>query len=156
MEARGKFVAMGRSCGNEKRRWHGTKRKCHLGDPGNTRFCTQEGCSLCCIIKSSFNLRFSKSATGWGRFGCGIYTSSTSSKFVPARSNKLFSNTHLTQIILAPRSNDYSENVGISSGLKALLLNKVVVGNGKKMINDDTSLTAPPPGFDSVSTRAAL
>jgi len=53
--------------------------------------------------------------------------------------------------ILAFRSNDYSKNVDINSELKALLLNKVVVGNGKKLIIDDTTLTTPPPGFDSVS-----
>ena len=54
--------------------------------------------------------------------------------------------------ILAFRSGDYSKNVGINSELKALLLNKVVVGNGKKLIIDNTTLTAPPAGFDSVST----
>lgn len=53
-------------------------------------------------------------------------------------------------MVLVFRSNDYSKNVGINSEWKALLLNKVVVGNGKRLINDDTSLTAPPPGFDSV------
>jgi hypothetical protein len=37
--------------------------------------------------------------------------------------------------------------------LKAVLLNKVVVGKGKKLMYDDTTLTAPPPGYDSVSTN---
>jgi hypothetical protein len=32
-----------------------------------------------------------------------------------------------------------------------MLLNKVVVGKGCKMLQDSTSLTAPPPGYDSVS-----
>lgn len=132
VEAKGNFVAMGKSRGNENRRWHGTKRKCLLGNPGYTSFCAESGCSLCCIIKSSFDVRFFKQATGWGRFGQGIYTSSTSSK-----------------------SNDYSKNIGVSSELKALLLNKVVVGNGKKMINDDTSLTTAPSGFDSVLAEVA-
>ena len=49
------------------------------------------------------------------------------------------------------RSNDYSKNIGVDSEWKALLLNKVVVGNGKKLIQNDTSLTEPPTGFDSVS-----
>lgn len=61
-----------------------------------------------------------------GRFGAGIYTSSTSSK-----------------------SNDYSNNVK-PSRQKAILLNKVVVGKGCKMAQDNTKLTAPPPGYDSV------
>jgi predicted PolB exonuclease-like 3'-5' exonuclease len=60
------------------------------------------------------------------RFGSGVYTSSTSSK-----------------------SNDYSRNVAHSQQ-KAMLLNKVVVGKGYKMTQDNTKLTAPPPGYDSV------
>lgn len=52
---------------------------------------------------------------------------------------------------LAFRSNDYSRNDGSDSDWKALLLNKVVVGNGMKLIRDDTSLTKPPAGYDSVS-----
>jgi len=49
------------------------------------------------------------------------------------------------------RSNDYSKNEGITSDWKALLLNKVVVGNGKKLTQDDITLTQPPSGYDSVS-----
>jgi hypothetical protein len=49
------------------------------------------------------------------------------------------------------RSNDYSKNDGNVSDWKALLLNKVVVGRGQKLTNDNTSLTKPPPGSDSVS-----
>lgn len=88
---------------------------------------------MCCIIKTSFDLKFFKAATGWGRFGHGIYATSTSSK-----------------------SNDYAKNVGINSDWKALLLNKVIVGNGKSLINDDTSLSAPPEGFDSIVGEAAV
>lgn len=131
VETRGNFAAMGMPRGNEKRRWHGTKRKCNIGDKGNTEFCTDPGCSLCCIIKTSFDLSFFKGATGWGRFGRGIYTSSTSSK-----------------------SHDYSRNVDITSEWNALLLNKVVVGNGKKLTRGDKSLTAAPAGYDSVLAEA--
>jgi len=127
VEATGNFAATRKSRGNENRRWHGTKRRCNIGDKGFTSFCTDSRCSLCCIIKTSFNLSFFKGATGWGRFGAGIYTSSTSSK-----------------------SNDYSKNEGNASKWKALLLNKVVVGKGKKLTNDDTTLTQPPPGYNSV------
>ncbi|PVF90825.1 hypothetical protein CPB86DRAFT_878821 [Serendipita vermifera] len=71
-------------------------------------------------------------ATGFSRFGRGIYTSATSSK-----------------------SDGYSVNlasstVGAYSSLKAMLLTKVVVGRGKKLNYGDTSLTSPPSGFDSV------
>ncbi|KIK36271.1 hypothetical protein CY34DRAFT_811413 [Suillus luteus UH-Slu-Lm8-n1] len=126
VEGRGNFVAAGRSAGNENRRWHGTTRECNLGDNGNCTLCSSQTCSLCCILRTSYNLNLFGKKTGWGRFGHGIYTSSTSSK-----------------------SNDYSTNMN-PSRLKAILLNKVVVGKGYKMTQDNTSLTAPPSGYDSV------
>ena len=89
VEARGNFVSMGKSRGNENRRWHGTRRKCRLGDTGYQTFCADMECALCCIIQMSFDLKFFKAATGWGRFGRGIYTTSTSSKFVSTQSNGL-------------------------------------------------------------------
>ncbi|KAI0080964.1 ADP-ribosylation, partial [Panus rudis PR-1116 ss-1] len=127
VEARGQFVKDGRSAGNENRRWHGTTRECRLGDKGHVQFCSSTKCSLCCIMKTSYDLNLWGKKTGWGRFGAGIYTSSTSSK-----------------------SNDYSSNVDPNAALKAIILNKVVVGKGYKMTQDNTSLTAPPNGFDSV------
>ncbi|KAK1231540.1 hypothetical protein PQX77_005332 [Marasmius sp. AFHP31] len=126
VEARGQFATAGRSEGNENRRWHGTKRECQLGDKGQTQFCATTTCSLCCIIRTSYDISLWGKKTGWGRFGKGIYTSSTSSK-----------------------SNDYSHNA-CKSNMKAILLNKVVVGKGCKMTHDSTSLTSPPPGYDSV------
>ncbi|KAF8910517.1 hypothetical protein CPB84DRAFT_1812677 [Gymnopilus junonius] len=126
VEARGQFVASGRSEGNENRRWHGTRRICNLGDKGHTQFCSSTSCSLCNIVRTSYDISLWGKKTGWGRFGKGIYTSSTSSK-----------------------SNDYSHN-DCKSSLKAILLNKVVVGKGCKLLQDNTSLTAPPAGYDSV------
>ncbi|KAI0337036.1 hypothetical protein BDW22DRAFT_1340582, partial [Trametopsis cervina] len=134
VEARGHFVASGRSAGNENRRWHGTRRECRLGDKSCTAFCSSTSCSLCCIMRTSYDVTLWGKKTGWGRqltcvlrFGAGIYTSSTSSK-----------------------SNDYAQNTDSSAPLKAILLNKVVVGKGYKMTQDNTSMTAPPAGFDSV------
>ncbi|KAH0833182.1 ADP-ribosylation [Lanmaoa asiatica] len=135
VETRGKFAAAGRSPGNENRRWHGTTRECLLGDNGNTTLCSSTSCSLCNIIRTSYSLNLFGKKTGWGRqvtFGAGIYTSSTSSK-----------------------SNDYSSNVK-PSRQKAILLNKVVVGKGYKMTQDNTKLTGPPPGYDSVLAEVAL
>ncbi|KAF7357346.1 PARP catalytic domain-containing protein [Mycena sanguinolenta] len=126
VENAGHFVASGRSPGNENRRWHGTQRECNLGDKGNAQFCASTNCSLCCIIQSSFDISLSGAKTGWGRFGKGIYTSSTSSK-----------------------SDDYSYN-DCSSLFKAILLNKVIVGEGCKLTHDSPLLTAPPAGYDSV------
>lgn len=126
VEARGNFTAVNRPPGNENRRWHGTRRKCALGDKGCTTFCSDLQCSLCCIIRTSFDLAHFGKKTSWGRFGPGIYTSSTSSK-----------------------ANDYS-STDSTSPLKAILLNKVVVGKGYKIHHDNPSMTAPPSGYDSV------
>ena len=78
------FASQGESRGNEGDRWHGTTRKCVIGDKGVTEFCSDISCSLCCIMKTSFDLRFFGKKTKFGRFGAGIYTSATSSKFVDA------------------------------------------------------------------------
>ncbi|KAG6331006.1 hypothetical protein ID866_8086, partial [Astraeus odoratus] len=125
VEARGNFVASGRSPGNENRRWHGTKRQCLLGDNGNTTLCSSSSCSLCGIIRNSYSLKLCRQPALLCSFGAGIYTSSTSSK-----------------------SNGYSSN-GTHSNLKAILLNKVVVGRGHKMTYSGLGLTAPPSGYDS-------
>jgi len=84
VEAKGNFGSDNKSRGNERRRWHGTTRKCNIGDKGVTELCSDTSCSLCRIIENSFDISFFAGKTGWGRFGAGIYTSSTSSKFVPA------------------------------------------------------------------------
>jgi len=126
VEARGHFTAVNRPPGNENRRWHGTRRKCTLGDKGCTTFCSDAQCSLCCIVKTSYDLAQFGKKTSWGRFGAGIYTSSTSSK-----------------------ANDYSSTDSYSPW-NAVLLNKVVVGKGYKILNDSPSMTAPPAGYDSV------
>ena len=67
VESHGQFAQKGRTAGNENRRWHGTRRECTLGDKGNTSFCNSTTCSLCCILKTSFDLAFFKKKTSWGR-----------------------------------------------------------------------------------------
>jgi len=124
VEARGNFASQDRFRGNENRRWHGTMRKCKIGDEGVTSLCADSSCSLCGILRSSFDL--SVRTQRYKRFGMGIYTSSTSSK-----------------------AGDYSVN-GSVSNRKALLLNNVVVGCGHKLTADNTALVRPPVGFDSV------
>ena len=67
VESQGNFEAVGLSKGNERRRWHGTRRACTLGDKGYTQFCSSKECSLCSIIRNSYKISFSKTNTGWGR-----------------------------------------------------------------------------------------
>ncbi|EIM80823.1 ADP-ribosylation [Stereum hirsutum FP-91666 SS1] len=129
VESRGQFKAKGKTPGNENRRWHGTLRACNLGDdPSYTALCYGANCSVCGIIKSSYDIQAYMKGTGWGRFGKGIYTSATSSK-----------------------SDAYARRAGSTpSPYKAMFLNKVVVGNGYKVKHDMPSFTAPPAGYDSV------
>ena len=90
--------------GNEVYRWHGTRRACNLGDSYNhENLCAQPTCSLCNIIRNSFDLGLANSKNGWGRyvhnlsitlrratvmtlalhrFGRGIYSTATSSKYI--------------------------------------------------------------------------
>lgn len=81
------------------------------------------------------------------RFGKGLYTSSTSSK-----SSFMF-RFLIGYADVVIRSDDYSTNKS-SSPYKAILLNKVVVGKGYKVTENNTSLTAPPTGYDSVSNAS--
>lgn len=58
------------TAGNEKRRWHGTRKDCNLGDPSSTQgttLCNAPSCSLCNIIRESFNISQWGKNTGWGR-----------------------------------------------------------------------------------------
>jgi len=130
VEARGNFVAKGRSAGNECRRWHGTVRECHVGEPGQGQLCGSATCRLCTIMKTSFILSAAGKNYATLRFGAGIYTSSTSAT-----------------------SNGYSRNTQ-ASPVKALLLNKVVVGRCLKDGTSNTGLTAAPAGYDSVVATA--
>ncbi|GBE87733.1 hypothetical protein SCP_1104100 [Sparassis crispa] len=113
--------------GNTCRRWHGTVRACQLGnDDGMHELCRNPACSLCEIIRSSFQLTRVGQRTNFGRFGAGIYTSATSSK-----------------------ANDYVAEWG-DSPYRAMLLSKVVMGKAIKLQMGDQRLTKPPQGYDSV------
>ncbi|KAH0584894.1 hypothetical protein H2248_008172 [Termitomyces sp. 'cryptogamus'] len=127
VEVRGHFTAQGKSAGNQNRRWHGTQRQCDVGDNGKTSLCQQGNCAMCSIIKTSFQVKRAQGNISFGRFGAGIYTSSTSSK-----------------------SDDYSSN-GSTRNSKAMFLSYVVVGKGHKLTKDQTNLTSAPAGYDSVS-----
>ncbi|EGO20711.1 hypothetical protein SERLADRAFT_477146 [Serpula lacrymans var. lacrymans S7.9] len=104
VEERGNFVAAGRTAGNECRRWHGCQRECKLGNPGKTKLCSSSTCSLCCILRTSFDISCFGKTTGWGRFGKGIYTSSTSSKsasYVKTSSSSKFKPMLLNKVVVA-------------------------------------------------------
>lgn len=61
--------------GNTLRRFHGTKRRCNLGETSNIP-CTDEDCNVCSILRNGFRLPKAENL----RFGKGIYSTATSSK----------------------------------------------------------------------------
>lgn len=132
VESEGNFKAQGKSPGNECRRWHGTKRGCNVGDnPAAPTLCGQTTCAMCSILTSSFQVvKTNTSGRTFNRFGKGIYTSSTSSK-----------------------AYDYSTNA-LASPYSMIMLTNVIVGQGHKLTQDSTGLTAPPSGYHSVLGEA--
>jgi len=116
--------------GNEHRRFHGTSgMTCQLGlTPKNTTLCNGSSCNVCQITKTGLKLSKSGSQHAFGRFGAGIYFSSTSSK-----------------------SNDYNANTAhVLGGAKSMFLFKVIVGKGMKLHSDNPNLKSAPPGYHSV------
>jgi hypothetical protein len=132
IESKRNCVLDGQKPGNEQLRYHGTHRNCFLGDKNQLKLCKKPNCSLCNIIRSSFDIN--KFGRRWGRFGKGIYTSATSSKAHDYTTNR-------KKIAFRPNSN-----------LKALLLNNVIIGKGMSLRKNADHLQAPPDGYDSVSS----
>ncbi|KAG8916862.1 hypothetical protein FRC00_014305, partial [Tulasnella sp. 408] len=59
VEQAGNWVAQGKTAGNENRRWHGTVRECTVGDdPNKLDMCTSTACKLCCVIRTSFDMKY--------------------------------------------------------------------------------------------------
>jgi hypothetical protein len=56
------------------------------------------------------------------------------------------------------RADDYSQNDGAAqnSPFKAVLVNRVVVGNGLRLKKGNQTMTRPPPGFHSVCFLESL
>ena len=51
--------------GNECFRYHGTERGCRLGDDGHTTLCNSSSCSVCSILKTSFQVKLARSSGAW-------------------------------------------------------------------------------------------
>eukprot|EP00698_Gefionella_okellyi_P022645 TRINITY_DN752_c0_g1_i1.p1 TRINITY_DN752_c0_g1~~TRINITY_DN752_c0_g1_i1.p1 ORF type:complete len:683 (+),score=104.00 TRINITY_DN752_c0_g1_i1:44-2050(+) len=115
--------------GNEQRRFHGTGIKCQLGMPGNNTLCSRTDCAVCGISRTNFRLSKAFAKTGWGRFGRGLYFTSTSSK-----------------------SHDYNKDseIGLGANRRCTIMVQVMIGRGCELTQDDQSLTVAPSGYDSV------
>ncbi|KAJ7145071.1 hypothetical protein C8R43DRAFT_1088757 [Mycena crocata] len=91
---------------NEQLLFHGTNRRCLLGDARKKmRPCALSECLLCSIIRNSFDVTKCGKRHRFRRFGTGIYTTACSSK-----------------------ADDYFTGVP-ESPFRAVLVNRVVVGN---------------------------
>jgi len=108
--------------------FHGTRRACLLGeDINNLRLCSLRKCSVCSIIRSSFDIEKCGSRHKFMRFGQGIYTTSCSSK-----------------------ADDYSSNQSPDAAFRVLLVGRVVVGKALKMRTNSTNLIELPCGYHSL------
>jgi len=109
--------------------FHGTNRACLLGENSNhMSLCNLSKCSLCSIIRRSFDISKCGSKHHFTRFGIGVYTTSCSSK-----------------------ADDYSRNAIQDAKYKAVILSHVAVGETYKLLRNATHLKGPPSGFHSVT-----
>ncbi|KAJ7279361.1 hypothetical protein C8J57DRAFT_1303127 [Mycena rebaudengoi] len=112
---------------NEQLLFHGTIRSCLLGDEkGGTRLCKISGCLLCSVIRNSFDVSKCGKRHKFCRFGTGIYTTTSSSK-----------------------ADDYFIGVP-ESPFRAVLVNRVVVGNPLTRQDKAEEITELPFGYHSV------
>ncbi|KAG9028336.1 hypothetical protein FS837_003912 [Tulasnella sp. UAMH 9824] len=127
VEQAGNWVAQGKTAGNENRRWHGTVRECTVGDdPNKLDMCTSTACKLCCVIRTSFDMKY----VAVGVYGLGIYTSAYSST-----------------------SHGYTRVATKGSPYRAMFLTRIVTGKDHLFTSGvtDPNAKAPPPGYDSVA-----
>lgn len=115
--------------GNEHLLFHGTNRACLLGEIGNNVvLCSLQDCSLCSILRTSFDVKRCGSKNAFKRFGHGIYTTSCSSK-----------------------ADDYTSSLSKEATLRVALVSRVVVGIPYKRFRNATHLVAPPVGYHSIA-----
>ena len=107
---------------NVEQHYHGTIIKCNLAVTRN--LCTDSGCGICGISQKGFRKKRIGKNISFKRFGHGFYLAPNSSK-----------------------CHDYTQG---SHTHRAMLLCDVLPGNKHVVTTDQTHLTAPPRGYDSV------
>ncbi|KAF7378241.1 PARP catalytic domain-containing protein [Mycena sanguinolenta] len=112
---------------NEHLLFHGTRQTCRLGDDERKpQLCKETSCSLCSIIRNSFDVSKCGKEHAFSRFGTGIYTTECSSK-----------------------ADDYSSGHP-DPGFHTVLVNQVVVGNPLVQLRNARGITEPPSGYNSI------
>lgn len=115
--------------GNEQLLFHGTDRACLLAETrNNVVLCSLQKCSMCSILRTSFEVKRCGSKNAFKRFGHGIYTTSCSSK-----------------------ADDYTSNLSNEAGLRVMLVSRVVVGKPYKRYRNAVDLIGPPLGYHSIA-----
>ncbi|EEU45273.1 uncharacterized protein NECHADRAFT_80791 [Fusarium vanettenii 77-13-4] len=108
-----------------KRRYHGTRRACLIGETGQVlEPCDNSECGVCGILKHSFKIPRGR---GGSMFGNGVYSTTISSK-----------------------ADMFAENHHIHSTLHAVFICRVVTNRPQYLRHPDNYRTRPDPGFDSV------
>ncbi|KAJ7081842.1 hypothetical protein B0H15DRAFT_447957 [Mycena belliarum] len=112
---------------NEQLLFHGTNQRCLLGDgKQRPRPCDIAECLLCSVLRNSFEVENSGKRHKFRRFGKGIYTTACSSK-----------------------ADDYFRGLP-DFPFRAVLVNRVVVGNPSNLQHNAEELDEPPTGHHSV------
>ena len=108
------------------RYYHGTKLQCNIYH--TVSFCSDEDCGICGISQHGFLLEYkSTNIPNFQRFGDGFYLAPNSSK-----------------------CHDYTQGHGY---YRAMLLFDVAQGKRFIIKRNNTTLSEPPPGYDSVYGR---
>ena len=102
--------------------YHGTSLKCLIYQNGTV--CSDHACGICGISQKGMSSDLKASNIAFQRFGSGFYLAPNSSK-----------------------CHDYTRG---HDNYRAMLLFDVAEGNKYIVKNNQTTLTAPPPGYDSV------
>ena len=107
--------------------YHGTTLNCNITRKQCT--CNDDDCGICGISTTGLDQRCIQKNISFQRFGHGFYLAPNSSK-----------------------CHDYTQG---AHGFRALLLCEVAPGKKYFLRKNDTSLTGPPQGFDSVYGKGA-
>ncbi|TFK24447.1 ADP-ribosylation, partial [Coprinopsis marcescibilis] len=121
-----RFSNYSNKVGNTQLLYHGTSRTCSVGsstNPAHLKFCNKTNCSLCLILKGSYDIEKTRSRS---MFGIGIYSTTVSSK-----------------------AHGYASRNNPS--LKTIILNHVVLGRSVLMMQHDHSLQHAPDIYNSVT-----
>jgi len=120
-----RFSSYSNKVGNTQLLFHGTNRLCRAGMLASSmKLCTRSDCSLCNILRGSYDIEKARSRR---MFGNGIYSTNVSSKA------------------------DYYTTPNSTDGLKCVILNHVVLGRTTLMTTADQSLQHAPDIFNSVT-----